>query len=343
MVRQAGKRFAGSAWLLCGLLLVIAGSAAAREECPFLRDPAYYARTPVVPAADGELAIGTLNVYRLFDDQQDGHEKTVLTHAQFVARIARIARYIVRDMGAPAVLALQELEDDTAAAALADALQRESGRPYRYLLGEKTADGDIHSALLLDARLRLLRTESLFAAKPYERGPRFDRLPLLAEIDAGPAWPGLGRMTLVVVHLKSQSGMQKPDSVARVQAKRLAQAGRLSTWADAHRATPLVLLGDFNAPAQDPDPARAEPMRLLLGNGALQDVAGGYLQPSQRWTYRYGCSLQQLDHVLLTAPLAPRVRGYAIARGDTCIRARERCSPEKSVSDHEGVVLRLGK
>ncbi|MFP5441184.1 MAG: endonuclease/exonuclease/phosphatase family protein [Gammaproteobacteria bacterium] len=330
------------AWLAIALLAT-ALPAPAREECPFLRDPAYHARTPLPPAAAGELAIGTLNAFRLFDDEQDGHEKTVLRRADFVARIERMARYIARDMGAPAVLGLQELEDDTALAALAAALERETGRRYTYLLGEKTRDGDIHSGLLLDARLQLLRSESLFAAKPFDRGPRFDRLPLVAEVDAGAAWPGIGRLTLVVVHLKSQSGMQRPDDAECVREKRRAQAGRLAEWAREQGAAPLVVLGDFNAPAQDPDPVRAEPMRILLDEGALVDVAGRFLQPGQRWTYRYRCSLQQLDHVLLGPVLVRKVRGYAIARGDTCIRAREKCSAEKSVSDHEGVVLRLGR
>ncbi|MFZ5724652.1 MAG: endonuclease/exonuclease/phosphatase family protein [Pseudomonadota bacterium] len=322
---------------LCGLL---AGTAAARDECPFLRDPAFHARTAVAPAAGDELAVGTLNLFRLFDDERDGHEDVRLSRREFAARIGRIAGYIVHDMGAPAAVGLQEIEDDTAAAALAAGVSRRSGREYRYLLGDKAPDSDIRNALLYDARLTLQRTESLFAARPYEKGPRFDRLPLLAEFDTGH-----GRLALVVVHLKSQVGIDRPDESARVLAKRRAQAGRLAAWVGDRGAgePPLLVLGDFNASATDDDAARSEPLRMLLAGGALVDVAGRFLRPTQRWTYRYRCSLQQLDHVLVSPALAGRVRGYAIARGDTCLRAPEKCSSTRSISDHEGVVLRLGR
>lgn len=313
----------------------------AREECPFLRDPAYWASTPVAPATRAGFTIGTLNVYRLFDDEQDGAEHTRLTTPDFTARITRIARYIARDMGGPAAIGLQEVEDDTALRALAIALARETGRPYDYLAGDKDDDSDIRSALLYDARLRIAGHRSLFAAVPGEAGPRFDRLPLVADVDAGSVAPGMGRVTLVVVHLKSQRGIDRADESARVLEKRRVQAARLAAWVAAQPGARLVVLGDFNAPVLDKGAARSEPMRVLLAGGDLVDVAGRFLAPSQRWTYRYRCTLQELDHLLVSPALAPSVRGYAIARGDTCLRARETCSSAHSISDHEGVVLRM--
>ncbi len=330
--------------VLAGLLAFLAADVFARESCPFFRDPAFYARASLPPAAAGEFTVGTLNVYRLFDDEQDQHEKDVLTPAEFSARITRIARYIAKDMGAPAVIALQEIEDDTSLKALANALQHETGRPWQWLLGEASVGSDIRTGLLLDARLSVLQQKSLFAAQPYERGPRFDRLPQWVDIDGGGAWPNLGTLRLVVVHLKSQSGMDSKKDGVRVREKRLWQAQRLADWAHEQvqaGAPPLLVLGDFNAPAQDPDVVRSEPMQRLLKNGALIDTAERFLTPGQRWTYRYRCSLQQLDHVLVSPALAPQVRGYGIVRGDTCLRTREKCDSQHSVSDHDGVVLRL--
>lgn len=332
-----------AALLLLILPILAPAPAQAREECPFLRDPVYWSRVAAPAPSYDELAVATLNVFRLFDDEQDGTERTRLKAEEFDARIDRIARYIVNDLGSPAVIGLQEVEDDTAVIALSDALARETGREYSWLLGDKTPDGDIRSALLFDTRVKILRHESLFAAKPYEKGPRFDRLPLVVEMDAGAAWPNAGRLTVAVVHLKSQVGLESDDDAERVLDKRRFQAKTLAGWTreQVRAGARLVVLGDFNAPVTDTDATRSEPMRILLGEGGLVAVAENFLRPTQRWTYRHHCSLQELDHLLVSPALVSAVRGYAIARGDTCLRIREKCTPERSVSDHDGVVLRL--
>lgn len=321
------------------LLLCATDFAGARESCPFVRDPAFWARTPVAPAADAELTVGTLNAFRLFDAEQDADESTVLTQAQFAARIERMARYIVDDMGAPMLLALQEVEDDTALRALVQALKQESGRDYRYVPGKVSGNGDIRSALLVDTRLPVLASASLFAREARAGKPLHDRLPLVVDVDAGTH----GKLTVVVVHMKSMRGMDRARDAERVTEKRLYQARELADWTRRQLAgnKRLLLLGDFNATVLDADASRSAPMKTLLAGSGLVDVAGRFLQPSQRWTYRFRCELNELDHVLVSPALAASVHDYAISRGDTCIRAREKCDTTRSVSDHDGVVLRL--
>jgi predicted extracellular nuclease len=321
------------------LWCVAAGVASGRESCPFLRDPAFWARTPVAAERGGEIAIATQNVYRFFDDENDRGERDVLTSAQFAARTQRLARYIARDLGAPSLVALQEVEDDTSLAALVAALSLETGRTYRAVVGAVSGNGDIRSALLLDARLRVLSQSSLFARTPRDGKPLHDRLPLVVDVDAG----AQGRLTVVVVHMKSMRGMGKAGD-DRVADKRVYQASELAAWARTQlgRGRPLIVLGDFNAtPPQDSDATRSAPMQTLLRDSGLADPAGNFLKSSQRWTFRYGCALNQLDHILVAPALLPRVSAYAIARGDTCIRVKEKCDNTHSVSDHDGVVLRL--
>lgn len=318
--------------------LPLAMPAQARESCAFLRDPAFYARTPVAPAGPQELTVGTLNVYRLFDDEADGNESLLLTSREFRERIDRVARYIVQDMGAPQVIALQEVEDDTALGALAAALQQQTGRSYRAVLGGVSGDGDMRNALLVDARVHLRSTASLFARSPRAGKPLHDRLPLVADLDAGKH----GALTVVVVHMKSMRGMDRAGEAGRVVSKRRFQSQELADWVRAQRPDRrLLVLGDFNAPVTGRDDERGEPLHILAAGGLLVDTAGSFLKPSQRWTYKYRCLLQQIDHVLVSPAVVPQVTGYAIARGDTCIRAREKCDVKKSVSDHEGIVLRL--
>lgn len=326
---------------LAALLLswpLFAPPALARESCPFLRDPAFYARTPVPPATEGTLAIGTLNAYRLFDDEQDGDESLVLGSREFATRVSRMARYIVRDMGAPAVIGLQEVEDATVVQALATELQRQTGRPWKGVIGEVAGDGDIRNALLAAQPLRVLAVSSLFGRSPREGRPLHDRLPLVVDVDAG----SHGILTFVVLHKKSLLGTDRAGDAERVFAKRQYQARELAGWIREQPAgRRLVVLGDLNAPVTGRDDRRGEPLHVLLDEGGLADPAGSFLKPSQRWTYRFRCLLQQLDHVLVSPALLPRVSGYAISRGDTCIRAREKCDVRKSVSDHDAVVIRL--
>ena len=331
--------------LLAAMLLALAAPAGARDACPFLRDPAFFAHVPVPPAAERELAVGTLNVYRLFDAEDDRGEAQVLTAAQFAARIGRIARYVARDMGAPAVLGLQEVEDATSVEALAAALARETGRRYQVVLGEAAPDSDIRNALLVDSRLSVGAVQSLFARGPRAGKPLHDRLPLVVDLEPGAAWPGIAPFRVVVLHLKSMRGMEKPgDESVRVAGKRRYQAQEIAAWVapQVQAGQRLVLLGDLNAPVTAADDPRGEPLRILRDAGSLVDAAPRFLKPSQRWTYKYRCALDQLDHLLVSPALAPAVRGYAIARGDTCLRAREKCDTTRSVSDHEGVVLRMG-
>lgn len=320
---------------LCGPL---SGPAIARESCSFLRDPAFYARAPVPPPGKQELAVGTLNAYQLFDHEQDGNESRIMGEREFHARISRMARYIARDMGAPQVVALQEVEDDTSLVALAGALERNTGRAYRHVLGETAGDGQIRNALLVAEPLRVRAVSSLFARSPRDGKPLHDRLPLVVDIDAGSHGP----LTFVVLHKKSLRGTDRPGDAGRVFAKRQFQARELAGWISGQPAgRRLVVLGDFNTPVTGREDRRGEPLHMLLDGGVLADPAGNFLKPSQRWTYRFRCLLQQLDHVLVSPSLMPAVSGYAIARGDTCIRAREKCDERISVSDHEGVVLRL--
>lgn len=324
------------------LFLMSMAGASARESCDFLRDPAFLARNPVAPAPAGELSIATLNTLRLFDAEQDRQERERPTRQQFERRIERLARYVAQDLGAPALLGLQEVEDETSTDALVAALRSAGTGDYRVVLGETAGDGDMRNALLVAAPLRVLGRQSLFARTPRAGLPLHDRLPLVVDVDGGNTG---GPLRIVVVHMKSMRGLDSrdPDESHRVANKRRHQARELAAWARERIAAGdrLVVLGDFNAITGEPADVRAEPLHLLR-QGGLVEVAGDFLKPSQRWTYRYRCRLDELDRVLVAPALRPRVRGYAISRGDTCLRKGGKCDAVREVSDHEGVVLRLG-
>ena len=68
----------------------------------------------VRPRGDAEFTVGSLNVFRLFDDVDDpavdGRNDAVVSAAEYARRRAKLADYIVNVLDAPDVLAVQEAE-----------------------------------------------------------------------------------------------------------------------------------------------------------------------------------------------------------------------------------------
>ena len=84
-----------------------------------------------VPAAsDQTWALATLNLWRLRDDHKNSELDDPVSSALLRARINAVAGFIVEDLNAPHVLALQEVENQAVLDRLADRLAQ---RGYRYL------------------------------------------------------------------------------------------------------------------------------------------------------------------------------------------------------------------
>jgi predicted extracellular nuclease len=302
--------------------------------------PRVQALRPVPAAATGELTLATQNMQQLFDDIADGNEK-VAPAVEYRQRLTRLSRQVLEVLGAPGVLAVQEVESEKVLADLAAALQaREGGVAYRAVLREGNDHSGIDVGFLVRADWTVLGVEQLLARERLDRARLFDRPPLLLRLRT----PAGEELEVINVHLKSLYGSDRSRAESeRIARKRRLQANALADWLQrALAAQPqrrLVLLGDFNA-----TPGAlggVDVLARLEATGLKGQVER--LPPGERYTYVFRCRGNALDHVLLSAALQPRVERLAVSRGNAGLAGRLRPtgdSPLRS-ADHDGLVLYL--
>lgn len=266
-----------------------------------------------VPAAgDAELSLATLNLWRLRDSDKDARYDDPLPPERVEAGLRAVARMIHEHLGAPHLLAVQEVENRVL-------LQRLAG-----VLAER--------GLLYRAPVKIAGHQALFADSKQAGQWLFSRPPLRVRVEEPFTFD------LVVVHLRSAHGLHEADSAARVRSKRKEQARVLHQWThEASRAEqPLVLAGDFNsAPG---DGLYAQPWRRIVsGLGSVWS----HLPEDERFSHIHDCERQAIDHVFYNDAMAPRVKDAAVSRGNaghyrTLYGAD---GTDSAVSDHDAPVL----
>ncbi|MDP2227701.1 MAG: endonuclease/exonuclease/phosphatase family protein [Moraxellaceae bacterium] len=331
-----------------------AASTALADACP---RPALEAPRPVPAAAKGEVAIATQNLWRLFDDVDNGPASTTASNpgkssdksagnglsdavptAEYQRRLDKWAAQVVDVLRAPAVIAVQEAENIAVLQALAARITARGGPRYRAELIEGADIGGIDVGYLVAPPWQLVSIEPLLDSRRRGPTPLFDRPPLHLQLQAADG----RRLELVNVHLKSLHGSDNPSRADAVRRKRAAQSEALAVWVRAYLTqkpdAPLLLLGDFNATPE-----------ILGGVDILGELqAAGLsllttrLPPAERYTYVHACRPEAIDHVLAAPALLPVVQRMAVSRGnaDGARRWRDLPGPVRA-SDHDGLVVYL--
>lgn len=317
-----------------------------------------------------ELTIGSLNMFRLFDDVNDPGEPRsdgatrndfVVSTADYNRRRAKFVNYIVNVLKAPDVLAVQEVEKlgvlEDLAADMAGA-----GVNYTAYVEEGNDIGTIEVGFLVrdtmavDAITQINKDEIL----DFDGSLLHDRPPLLFEgrsINEGAEYP----IAVMVVHNRSLSGIDDPNSGERVRAKRLAQAESIAqTISSLQTANPdirLIVLGDFNAfefsdgyvdavgvisGSFDPE-ASLLPGTDYVDPDLLNHIHS--LPENERYSFVFGGSAQALDHALASMALDMSFRGLEFGRGnaDAAVDLINDDSTALRSSDHDGLVMFITK
>lgn len=290
------------------------------------------------PEDDGALTVATFNVLNLGGDADD---------AAFDAR----ARVLVHALHAPALVALQEMQDDDGAqnsgsaagaktfARLIEAIERVGGPRYDFAQIDPVdgADGgqpggNIRNGFVFDpARITLLDRRADGSPSPERLHPddpafRGSRVPLVASF----AWKG-ERFVVVNVHLSSKGGSTplfgawRPPVNGNLE-QRTAQATVLRSFVEEvqRNATErVVVLGDFNEFDWN------EPLQVLTQGGVLRNLMLD-LPVVERATYIYQGNAQALDHVL--------VSGFETAAVEI---VHANTGRNDAASDHDPVLVRL--
>jgi predicted extracellular nuclease len=290
---------------------------------------------------DSQLVLASFNVENL--DPGDGD------------RIDALAVEIVEALGAPDLLALQEVQDDDGPTnsgnvdasgswnALTGAIERAGGPSYAFVdrPPEDGRDGgqpggNIRVGYLYDpARVSLVpeSVERLLDLDPAD-GDVFSRSrkPLAAEFEfAGQ------RILFVNLHLTSRGastplfGAVQPPEIGGLQ-RRVDQAAEVRKHLEARVAAEpgleVVVLGDLN------EFAFAEPVTVLEGDHTppLLTNLSGLLPEEERYSFVFQGNAQQLDHVLVSTGLR------AAAEIDF---VHVNAEFQDAASDHDPVVARL--
>ena len=318
---------------------------------------------PVRARQPGEFTVGSQNFLRLFDlDDDPLKSDETPTSALYDLRLDKLSLYVRTSLGAPDVLAVQEVETLTALQDVADRIRAHDPTiVYSAYLIEGHDIGGIDVGFLVRDTVRVdsidqIGRDTVFSFPGVADTRLNDRPPLMlrgAYIGGGALFP----ITVINVHQRSLSGVEAADG--RVRQKRYEQAVELSKFIDQlqdlHPDVRLVAIGDFNAfeftdgyvdvmgqVTGNPDPAGA----LLPATDEIsQDLTNQTMSmpADQRYSFVFDGTAQSLDHAITSQGLDPFVRGAEHARGnadapfdygqvaDTVLRS----------SDHDGTVLFL--
>lgn len=310
-----------------------------------------------------ELTLGSLNLFRLFDDVDDpGSEDNgqVVSTAEYTRRLTKLALYVRDVLLTPDVLAVEEveslsvLEDLAAAIAIAEPVTSYSA----YLVEGNDVGGIDVGYLVQESRFRVDAVTQLAAGETLsvDGSLLHDRPPLLLEgafIGGGADLP----FRALVLHQRSLGGIENPTDGPRVRQKRLEQAQSVATIVqDLQTIAPgvgLAVVGDLNAfeftdgyvDVVGQIAGDVTPGDNLLSGPDLVDpnltVQTDLLPAPDRYSFIFRGSAQAIDHALTSAALDPLVTGYEYGRGNAdaaLILITDAATPLRS-SDHDGLVL----
>ena len=308
---------------------------------------------PAAPTVPGDRRIAGFNVLNLFNgDGQGGGfptdrgAATPADHARQVAKLVAAVQALDPDLAA-----LMELENDgfgpeSSLAQFVDALNAAGPHAdWRFVdAGEGPGSNAIRVGIIYrSSRFETVGKPATLAEGPFERA---SRAPLAQAFRAG-----RGPVFVVVAnHFKSKGGCDNAtggdadsgDGQACFNATRVDSARRLNEWLATNPTgtSPegALVIGDLNAHAQE------DPLRLLYARG-WQD-AFALVKAERPYSFVWAGHSARLDHALLDAGLAGRLRGAAEwhANADESDRfdyRRDRDNDPWRASDHDPMLLGL--
>jgi hypothetical protein len=322
---------------------------------------------------DGEGTVGSFNLFRLFNDINDGNGETVVSTEEYARRTAKIATYVVDLMRSPDILAIQEIESLSVMQDLAAAINALDGSVnYSAYLVEGNDIGGIDVGFLTRENVQVDSVTQLGAAEllSVDGSLLHDRPPLLLEGTIDDTFP----ISVMVLHMRSLGGIEG----TRTQQKRYEQAqsvaAKIQALQDADPEINFIVLGDFNAfeftdgyvdlagiVKGDFNPNESVVCSVndcvdLVSPNLIDEVLN--IDPEERYSFIFRDSFnaegsrgsaQILDHVMTSEALNALVTGLEFARGNADA-AEELVEDDGTLdqlplrsSDHDGMVLFFSK
>ena len=295
------------------------------------------------------VTFGQFNVWNFFDTANDPRTRdTIYTSEQYRARLVKLAGFVARDLEAPDVLTLQELENEQT---LDDLLRMPqlAGLGYRYVLSSKADTRGIRNAILYRAdrvELRSLEEPNPVSTLPPE-DPQLigaDRLFARASMVAtfglvGAQDASHAAFTVINNHFKSKLGGEFWEPRRRAQGAFI--GGLVDALRGAEPNLPVIVAGDLNATYEDGAYQLLE--RRADGSARLHDTLRA-LPDEDRYTYVYRNQKNLLDHLLVTPDLGDAIESVRILHvnsGSDSEAKRFNSRTTHGSSDHDPIVARI--
>ena len=315
------------------------------------------------PAAD-EGTIGSLNLFRLFDDIDDApdgdRDDTVVSAEEYSLRLAKIGAYIVDVMGSPDILAIQEVESLKVMQDLAATVGTlDTGVNYTAHLIEGNDIGTIDVGFLVRDNVQVIAVTQLAKDEllTFDGSLLHDRPPLLLEATMNDLFP----VSVMVLHMRSLGGIETERTQQKRYEQAISVARNVQALQTANPDVNLVVLGDFNAfeftdgyvdlsgvLKGDFDPTQS----VVCSTVVCEDLVSPNLtdevlniDPAERYSFIFGGNAQVLDHAMTSQALAPLVTGLEFGRGNAdaarILVEDDGTDADLAVrsSDHDGLVL----
>ncbi len=327
-------------------MTVNAGGVIIQTESRYLLLPTEYtaAGDPVFQAVrsrnPGEITVGTLNVLRLSTDNFD-----------YVKQLEKLAAYIVGAMGAPDILALQEVYDLNALEDLNFYIQQEDPA-VDYALHLLPGFDEINLAFLTRETVQDISVSQLGRLEFFSQGGHLhDRPPLLLEANIATTPPTPVRV--LNLHLRSLIGIEGSNA-SFVRNKRHEQSISVANMVQQLQGGDLIVLGDYNAyPFTDGYVDVYNQIKGGASGGAQLPVTNvvnpplldqSELLPAQeRYSFVFEGNASLIDHCLTSELTGFTVTDYAFARAncDNALAYADNAFLPYRASDHDGSVLFL--
>ncbi len=282
---------------------------------------ARHAPRPEAPTVHGDLRIASFNLHNLFNGDGRGGgfptERGAKTRALYLRQQAKLVAVVQKLQ--PDIAVLMEVENDGSGAdsALAQftAALNAAGpaRDYRLLdTGERLGNDSIRVAMVY--RRGKVATAGRFSTLAGGIFANRSRAPLAQVFRLRDG----ERLRVAAVHFKSKGCGRAPDqaqgpdadqgdgqacwNAARVESARRVHAWLASEGRKRGKQTPTLLIGDFNAHAQE------DPMRLLAEAGWSDAFARDPKLP-RPYSFVFDGGAGRLDHALVDPDMRSRLRG----------------------------------
>ena len=301
--------------------------------------------------------IATFNLHDLFDlvntpGKRDRKSKP--TPYRLEVKLQKLTLAIRDELGAPEILAVQEVDNQEILQALGDRINADAGTHYRALSFPTSDERGIEVGFLYDEHRAEVREAYQLYGLDVERAfgrtsPKPGREPVVGIFRTG----GM-ELVLIAVHLKSRGGPpitlpgtsgleHSADELRREQAR--AVRAFVDHLLQADSSSLVAVAGDFNDYRYESLAEANHPITILEGVASeprLVDLVER-VPAEERYTFVHHGERHPLDHILVSPALLERVQEVSIPHfnaGYPRALMDEYTSASRS-SDHDPVVVRL--